>query len=547
MINLLILVSILPLIGVGVSLILFMGRRFRTYACSVATVAIVLTAILVLLLERNIPVTVVLPSWRPFWLFNAVLTWQASDVMQPLIWSLVAATASAILVASGSVEKASPLLAATSLGLLTFAMGSLWAANLLTLMVSWAIYDFLTALGHIAAGGSGRAVIRDWGFNSFATLFLWSGALLSDDVGSGEQWASMKLDEVQVTVWIVTVLLRLSLYPLHLSSPGEYVSSSPLRSTLFLSPIIGWGFLIRLVQANGGSVPGGSWLVTPAAVSLALGGFMAWSARSSRGMRAWVGMGVNGAVLLTAVLADNNTALSLITAGCVTWMLGGTVLFLGEGLNLGAGFRPTILWGLPATIGALALAGAPPTMGFLAEVTLLETLVAKARWSWIIAFLVGQTFLGAVVIRRLFSNKSSGTEVSPWGHNVARGVGLAAPALLLIVVGLYPRLLIRDGLVSSMGTLLTKQGSMGWLLWGLPLIGGAFLAWQDEKVQSVVGLWRHALHDLLRLEWLYEALAGAFERGMGMFRTLDEVLGGAGALLWSWILFLIFLLTWSNR
>ena len=42
-------------------------------------------------------------------------------------------------------------------------------------------------------------------------------------------------------------------------------------------------------------------------------------------------------------------------------------------------------------------------------------------------------------------------------------------------------------------------------------------------------------------------LVGALERGLGVFRVVDEIVGGAGALLWSWLLFLILLLIWSGK
>ena len=41
--------------------------------------------------------------------------------------------------------------------------------------------------------------------------------------------------------------------------------------------------------------------------------------------------------------------------------------------------------------------------------------------------------------------------------------------------------------------------------------------------------------------------AGAMEQGLRALRVVDEVVGGAGTLLWSLLLFLLFLLVWSSR
>jgi hypothetical protein len=174
-------------------------------------------------------------------------------------------------------------------------------------------------------------------------------------------------------------------------------------------------------------------------------------------------------------------------------------------------------------------------------------LVVENRWPWIIAFFVGNLFLVSVLTRRLVSKSSRDPGSSWWVYEIARGIGLGLPTLLLIVIGLYPGLILRKGAIPSLGALLAKPGLIGWLLWGISFLGGVIIAWQDKNIQSRIGLWLNALYDLLRLEWVYELLGGAFERGLEMLYTIDEVLGGAGALLWSWILFLIFLLAWGNR
>jgi len=42
-------------------------------------------------------------------------------------------------------------------------------------------------------------------------------------------------------------------------------------------------------------------------------------------------------------------------------------------------------------------------------------------------------------------------------------------------------------------------------------------------------------------------VAGALDRGLSMLRAAGEVVGGAGALLWSWLLFFLLLLVWGGR
>ncbi len=95
-------------------------------------------------------------------------------------------------------------------------------------------------------------------------------------------------------------------------------------------------------------------------------------------------------------------------------------------------------------------------------------------------------------------------------------------------------------------SLLVMPGLVGWLMWVVVIACGGLLAWQEKILRSRIGLLLDASHDLLRLEWLYSAEGGAFARGVSVFRVANEVVGGAGALLWSLLLFLLLLLAWGG-
>jgi hypothetical protein len=129
---------------------------------------------------------------------------------------------------------------------------------------------------------------------------------------------------------------------------------------------------------------------------------------------------------------------------------------------------------------------------------------------------------------------------------VAYGVGLGLPTLLLIVTGLHPPFLVGGVQVPTLGALLAMPGLTGWLLWVISLAVGGVLAWQDGAIRSRIELLLSAIHDLLCLEWLYTAVVGALDRGLSVVRAADEVVGGGGALLWSWVLFLLLVLVLSS-
>jgi formate hydrogenlyase subunit 3/multisubunit Na+/H+ antiporter MnhD subunit len=502
--------------------------------------AVSLTTVLILTFRWIEPVVLVPSLWQPSLLFGAALVLQGDAVVQPLASTLALVTCSAVLVELTRTGDPHPRFMAALQALLSAGFVALWAANLLTMVIGWAIYDLLQAAANIAGGCSVRTAARGLVFGGLATLLLWGGALLSGGGATTELWSLMTPSGVQLTLWALAGMLRLWIYPFHLVAPGGPDVAPSLAAPLALGPVVGWGLWLRLVLANGGAMPSDTWVLVLAAVALAIGGFLAWSCESARRMLSWVGVGVTGAVLLAAGLAGESAA-AVVAAGGVAWALGVGTLYLSGGLQ-----RDVPWWSLPPLVGALALLGPPLTLGFVTEATLIGGLTRGGRLGWGIAFFVGNAFLIPALARGLLTSPSSPLPDRNW-LVVARAVGLALPMLSLIVAGLHPPLLVGGVPLPALGTLLARPGLMGWLLWVVSLAVGGVLAWQEEAIRSRIGLLLSAIHDLLGLEWLYAAVVGALDRGLSALRTADEVVGGGGALLWSWLLFLLLVLMWSSR
>jgi len=532
---------ILPLVGTLGTLGLSLVSRFRSYARYVALAAVGSTAILILAFRWLDPAMVILSLWEPVSLFGATLILQNDVIVQPLAFALALVACSAVLVIFGRADEPHPRLVATMLTLLAAGFVSLWAANPLTMIAGWAVYDLLQAGGHIVAGGSARTAIRGLVVGNVATVLLWVGTALSHGGASSELWSLMTPSKTQLALWAVAGLLRLWAYPFHLAAPDDLDTTSPITVLLFLiGPVTGWGLWLRLASANGGSIADGAWLPTIAAVTLAMGGFLAWSSATTRSALPWIGMGATGAVLLTAQLTSVG-AIAIISAGSVTWVLGIATLFLSDGLQ-----RKEPWWSLPSLLGAWALMGVPLTLGFVVQAPLVRELTRSGHLEWGIAFFIGNIFLIPALVRWLLLPVSSSFPSQRW-LLAARGIGAGLPALLLIVAGLYPPLLAGGTRSFSISQLFTTPGLVGWLLWMASLAGGGVLAWQDRNLRPQISLLLGAAHDLLCLDWFYDALVGALDRGLSVLRAADEMVGGAGALLWSWLLFLIVLLAWGGK
>jgi len=530
---------IVPLLGVGGVLGLSRVPRVRTYTRYVALAAVSLTTVS-LLASRWIEPRIVAPSlWQPSLLFGATLTLQIDAPAQPLALALALMTCCTLLVDLSRSKAPSPLLVTILQALLAAGILTLWAANTLTTLISWAIYDLLQAVGHLASGKSTRTAIRSLVFSSLATLLFWGGTLVSGGETGSELWSLMTPGGTQMALWAMAGLLRLWAYPFHLAvqeNPGDV---PPLSVPLSLGPMVGWGLWIRLALANGGFIPGGVWVPILGAVNLGFGGFLAWCCESPRRMLSWIGMAANGAILLSAGLAGANAA-GFVTAGSVAWAVGMSLISLGDGLQWDVPWQ-----GIPSLVGASTLLGLPLTLGFVTGANLVGGLARGGSAGLGGAFFLGNVLLIPAMVRWLLN-----TPVSPWptrrGLAAARGIGLGLPVLLLILAGLHPPLWVRNGLVPSLGRLLAMPSVVGWLLWMISLAGGGVLAWQDAVIYPKVGLLLRATHDLLSLEWLWSAVAGALDRGLGVLRTADEVVGGGGALLWSWLLLLLLLLVWGS-
>ncbi len=539
-----ILAIIFPLLGAAGVLGLSLVPRIRSYSRYIALTAAGLTTVLILSF-RWIELGAVLRSvWQPSLLFGSVLTWQIDATMGPLSLVLALVTCCSFLVEMSRGDVFHSRSTATLLTLLSAGLLTLWSFNILTLVVSWAIYDLLQMMAHIAAGGSVRTAIRCLVMGSAATLFLWTGAVLSGSGADSELWPLIIPSEAALTLWAVAGLLRLWGFPFHMAVPDDLDAAPPRAAPLFLGPVLGWGLWLRLCTVNGGVIPDDAWIPTLAVGTLALGSLLAWSSESPRRPLPWIGMAANGALLLVAGFAGTS-AIAVIIAGSVGWALAMAVFFLGDG------WHKSLLWNIPMVPALLTLLGTPFTVGFVTAVSLLGGLVQGGRVAWGTAFwgtLFGYLFLIPSLVRRMLVPPLSPLP-ERFGMILARGIGLGIPTLFLIVTGLYPPLLIGADVgsqLSSLGSLLAGPGLVGWALWAAVLVLGGVIAWQERILRPRIDLLFNAVHDILRLEWFYDSLTGALGRGLNVFQAANEIVGGAGALLWSLVLFLLLVLVWGG-
>lgn len=455
-----------------------------------------------------------------------------------LALAVALATLAALLVHLSRSEQLPPSLAAAMLCLLPATLVSLWGGDPLVLVMGWTLYDAILCAAQLAAGISPSSSLRTLVLGGLASALLWAGVLLSPGAAEGQQWAALAAGGIGPLAVLASGLLRLYTYPAHLAAPDQLDATAALAAPLFLGPALGWGVWLQ-AAADSGAVPGGGWAGLLGAAALAVGGFLAWARSRAASNLSELAMAAGGGVLLASALAGEG-GLAVLAAAAPAWVLAVALLALSR--------RPaqTAAWWIaPGVVASLSLVGGPLTLGFVAGAQLMRQAAAEGSLLEALALFVGTAFLVAALVRWWRERPISETP-RRWTA-VARYLGLGLPALLLVVAGLYPPLLAPaaaapEGLLELLGL----PGWPGWLLWLASLAAGAAIAWQDPALRTRMDLVIGAARDLLRLEWLYEGALGALERALEALQTVEELVTGAGALLWSVLLLLVAALVWSS-
>ncbi len=533
-----------------------------------------LIVILVLLLRWARPLVAILSLWQPASLFDTILVLNADALSQPLALAAILVMFCAALIELNSPATFRPRLASAMLVLLAAGLATLWSANLVTLLISLTVYDLVYVAAYFTADGSTRVATRGLIIGMLATLCLLAGAMLSHGRAATGLWRTVVLEnKTSLALWVLAASLRLFLYPFHLAAPEDFALISPLTAPLVLRPLPGWVLWLRIVTINHGLIPTLPWLQNLMLASLVLGTLLAWTSTSTFRILVWSSIGVAGAVLLSGTVTGQD-ATAVIAAGNVTWVLGSGALFLSQ-----FGAKQHLKWKIPLLVCGWALLGMPGTLGFISSTRLYSGIANAGRiltkftlggllWvAFLTPSLIRYIFLVPEVTRgRLMPPTDGHTESLPglprplslqglaqWlltatqlqSGALRQVAGTGLPALLLIVAGLFPSIFFDEGAiaVSSPITLFKLPRAAGWSLWMTGLVAGGLLSWKDGVLRSKGEAVLNTIYSLLRLEWLYEALAGALDRGLSLFRTADELIGGAGALLWACLLFLLYILT----
>jgi formate hydrogenlyase subunit 3/multisubunit Na+/H+ antiporter MnhD subunit len=484
-------------------------------------------AFLVLLsLAQDLPVGATISRWQPFTStglsasFGSDLAYYVDGVafLFAALMAVVALAAIAMYLGHSEYPEGSSYTAL--LALLAAGFSFVFSANLITLCVSWVIFDavFLWALAASDHGGERRKIIpRTMNLSWLACLGLLAAALL---LGQGDDSLSVRSDSFSAPVFgliLLAALVRVGLYPLHLWIPIGVEARRDARTLLHLVPAsTGLYLLARLSVWADGGLPYGQVLALTGSLAFLVGALLAWVEADRSKILSFVMISQAGYAIASLAVAKPPITLVILWPSLnLVCCLG--LLFLSQDRSEPGGLWPTAALGLAMA----SLAGVPLTLGFVGRWHLYHALLTGPHLALLVLTLSAETFLLATLLKMWLAIYASPPELAHGRSFILVGAGvLAAPILTL---GLHPpvlRPLVGTSPLPTVLDLLHSTTLAQWAALSLPLLGSYLLQRHRQSIfDPFEPLWLK-LSAVLRLEWLYRLLGQIVAGARGALRIV---------------------------
>lgn len=533
LVSLLIPILVLVLGALFLLLLAILPRMPRLSIVAVGIAALALVALWQL--RGQLPVGWVADFWRPLTLFGVPFAFQVDTSTWTLATALVMVSVLALVGCSASAEPPSTAVLAFILAASGAGVAALFASSFVTLVAAWGATDIILTAALLRYGkrGARRAGLALTS-GVLATCALWAAPMLAQREGISGFLHLAQFSGSSASLLQMAVILRLGLVPFHLWRPIDLETHPAQLMPLVVIPtLLGFDLLTYLPALTAG-LP--SVLFVLAAVTLLVGGFVAWSESEERPSLAGVVVAATGLAVL-AVANAGNQAVATTVAAAVAWAVGVTVF------SLTPGWSGRQLWrSVPSFLALLSLIGIPSTLGFFARFTAYSGL--EADLLALAVALLGETFLAAALIRLWFWADPRSLPRNRLLELVYLAI-FAVAAALLFLTGLSPAAFTgrgEDTALLELAVMVRQGGVTGWTGWALPLVAGTTLFLVGEGLrQRLEGGWQ-GLGTMLRLEWVYGLFFITLRWVVSLMRGIAGIIEGEGALLWTAVILLIVLL-----
>ena len=488
----------------------------------VSTAFGVIVWFLSLLLFAAIPNAASFSVWQPANLFQTPFELSLDKTSWGIAYCISTVLLSMILTAATRPDIASTGVRVFWFIYAALAMLAVFAINLLTVVLAFALIDLSSFIFYIYftenADDIRRAIIRA-GIDLGGVLFIVAAAWVNSIDGNGVGLNAAAFSAPAALLFLVGILLRLGLIPLHFGLP----SFSPLRrgvgTLLRLYPPALALLLLSRVIGNGAPEIIKVWLAVAGTIGIMLGGIR-WLLEEDRTTaRPFLVMGLAGIGILASSGVSSN--------GDVLFATSALLLLVGAVLSLIQIHTPSHrVW--PVFAAAL-LVGMPWSPGGLISSVMGQSALNEGMWIQMFIGIIGLSSLGLGAIHIYFS------EEEPWptGESLIRvmySMGLALPILVSIGLGLWidETFSLYGGLVSVVAVAVGV---------------GAFFALRNigevanERWKPVFIFLRFDPHRIYSVFWII------LRRSLSIARSIGELFEGEAAMLWMFAFIAVLLLT----
>jgi NADH-quinone oxidoreductase subunit N len=272
-------------------------------------------------------------------------------------------------------------------------------------------------------------------------------------LGTGKMTAMIATGLVML---MVSMSFKVSAAPFHFWTPDVY-DGAPTVFTSFMSTIVkvaGFFAFIRLFENSFGNIHA-QWqtlIVIITIATLLVGNITAVFQQSVKRMLAYSSIAQAGFMLL-ALFALNQKATEGLILYSAAYSLAGIGIFAVlikmndhtiEGFNGLAKQQPVLA--LTATVFLLSLTGVPLTAGFQSKFYMLMAAMENGHRFWIVIVAVIFAAISAYyyfrVIQAMYFKEPAEEITHAWDITAAFKILLVINALLIIIIGVYPELIL---------------------------------------------------------------------------------------------------------
>jgi hypothetical protein len=372
-------------------------------------------------------------------------------------------------------------------------------------------------------------------------LLLLIGLLPAGASGPAQEFGRGTLPPETLFLMLLAAAIRAGVYPFHLWLLPRTRSTINLSERLLdhMAPVLcglwlfGWTFAL-----GGAAIVVQPIVLTLLALTLLATSVAAWTAEDQLHYVTFVLVGSAGVAVMAGGLAGNPGPGGMFWA-TTAFALGGGLWLVGDQVWRAWG------WQLPVSFGALALAGAPFTPGFLAQPSLARLLGGGiVFWPVFVLYVVAQGILVAALLRSWSTPEQGAAQDLPQRYTLRLLLASLALGLPLAISGILPQ--FTETLAGLPNTISPELGNppsavaglSTWVTVGLPLLLGFGLVWLRPRVWPQLGAWPNRISRFTQLEWLFRFSMWGIDRLALAGNNAVHVVEGAGHLGW----FLIFML-----